>query len=190
MKGLFYIFIFIIIILFINNIYNKDNNNNSRKSLIDQATEGDAEAQYILSIQYRYGHDKDDEEYLYWSNISAEQGYTLAQYEMGTIYYQGVLVNKDYEEAFRWFRIASEGWHSGAQYSVASMYYYGNGVNVNYMKSYMWAYIALENARNEYERMGPIGLMHDAAVQITSSDVIDYELKARICIDSGYTECD
>lgn len=187
MKVSFCIFIFMIIISF---IYNKENNNNTRKSLEDYAAEGSADAQYMLSLQYRRGNNKDYEKYVYWSKLSSEQGYTFAQYEMGQIYYQGIGVNRDYQEAFRWYRIASNSGHILAQYAVANMYYYGNGVNVNYMKSYMWAYIALENSRDEYDRAGPIGLMYDAASQMTASDVIDYELKARICIDSSYAECD
>lgn len=52
----------------------------------------------------------------------AEQGDTLAQDNLGTLYFNGEGVPKDYQQALRWFRLAADQGEAVAQTKIAIMY--------------------------------------------------------------------
>ena len=59
----------------------------------------------------------------------AEQGYPLAECQVGYFYYEGLGVEKDLEKAFYWTRRAAEHGDWDAQYNLAEDFY-GPGVVV------------------------------------------------------------
>ena len=75
------------------------------EKLIQDAEQGDAEAQYELAFCYLngYGVEKDLEKHIYWLRLSAEQGWSHAIYRMCLNYAWGIGVEKDIEEAKYWF---------------------------------------------------------------------------------------
>jgi Sel1 repeat len=83
----------------------------------------------------------------------AEQGDASAQYQLGTIYYQGESVPKSYTEALRWYKKAAEQGHADAQFSLGLMYDKGHiGVPKNNGKAYIWYGLASEQGIEDAKR--------------------------------------
>jgi uncharacterized protein len=72
----------------------------------------------------------------------AAQGVSLAQNNLGLMYYNGQGVPQDYGEAAKWYRLAAEQGNAQAQSNLASMYYSGEGVSQDYVQAYMWVSLA------------------------------------------------
>jgi len=68
----------------------------------------------------------------------AEQGYALAQFNLGLMYYNGQGVLQDYKEAAKWYRLAAEQGQASAQYSLGLMHFKGQGVPENYKEAAKW----------------------------------------------------
>ncbi len=58
----------------------------------------------------------------------AEAGNVRAQFMMGTIFEQGLGVDKDLRAAARWYRMAADGGNASAQYNLGVFYQFGKGV--------------------------------------------------------------
>ena len=58
---------------------------------------------------------------------AAAQGQAKAQYNLGTLYFNGEGVPKDYQQALRWFRLAADQGEALAQTKIAIMYDDGQG---------------------------------------------------------------
>jgi TPR repeat protein len=69
---------------------------------------------------------------------AAEQGYPMAEYNLGLMYENGEGVAKDYAEAAVWFRKAAEQGNALAQNSLGTMYAYGQGISENFAEAMKW----------------------------------------------------
>ena len=80
------------------------------KKLQKEAEEGDAEAQYMLSISFAqgYGNEKSSEKALKWCLKAAENGYARAQCEIGLRYLYGQGLPKDNKQARFWLEKAKD----------------------------------------------------------------------------------
>lgn len=58
----------------------------------------------------------------------ADIGNVRAQFMMGTIFEQGLGVDKDLSAAARWYRAAADGGNASAQYNLGVFYQFGKGV--------------------------------------------------------------
>jgi TPR repeat protein len=67
--------------------------------------------------------------------LSAEQGYALAESNLGLMYEEGQGVKQNYEEAIKWYRLAAKQGLAGAQSKLGFMYENGNGVMQDYKES-------------------------------------------------------
>jgi len=68
----------------------------------------------------------------------AGQGTPAAQFNIGSLYQNGLGVEQDYAEAMRWFRKAADQGYREAQYSIGILYRYGQGVAQDYAKAMRW----------------------------------------------------
>jgi clan AA aspartic protease (TIGR02281 family) len=68
----------------------------------------------------------------------ADQGYMLAQFRLGFMYYFGRGVPQSDAESARWYRKAAEQGHAGSQSSLGSHYLLGDGVRQNYAEAAKW----------------------------------------------------
>ncbi len=59
-----------------------------------------------------------------WLKLSAQKNDTVAQYNLGVMYRDGLGVPKDYVEAVKWFRLAAEQGKASSQYNLALLYYW------------------------------------------------------------------
>ena len=65
-----------------------------------------------------------------------EQGYVLAQNNLGVLYKDGRGTQQNYKRAFYWYTKAAEQGHSEAQKRIGVMYDLGKGVPQNYLYAY------------------------------------------------------
>ena len=56
-----------------------------------------------------------------WWRKAADQGHAVAQYNLGTVFYNGIDVARDYEEAARWFSKAAAQGDADAQARLNTM---------------------------------------------------------------------
>ena len=115
--------------------------------LMEQAEQGDANAQYMVG-QFAPNY----EEVLKWWHKSAEQGYAPAQFSLGRMYYLGKGVTQDYKEAVKWWRKSAKQSDADAQFGLGIMYYNGDGVIQDYKEAIKWYQKSAEqdNANAQY----------------------------------------
>ena len=80
-------------------------------TIVRNAEQGDAEAQYKLGRAYEIGYPypvfRNDAEGAKWYRLAAEQGYAAAQYSLGLRYATGDGVPQDYIQAHMWLHLAA-----------------------------------------------------------------------------------
>jgi TPR repeat protein len=125
------------------------------------AEKGDAEAQYFIGAMYSSGMEVPDSfdfqgqteeeawyllhaEALKWYLLAAEQGHSMAQSHLGSMYSGGTGVPQDYKEAMKWYLLAANQGYGHAQYNLGEMYYYGRGVPQDYKEAMKWYLPAVE----------------------------------------------
>ena len=82
----------------------------------------------------------------FWeTKAKAETGNTVAQYNLGSMYWSGEGVLIDHKQAVKWYRKAAEQGNANAQYNLGGMYEVGHGVPEDLVTAYAWAKIAQAN---------------------------------------------
>lgn len=76
---------------------------------------------------------------------AAKSGDPSAQFELGNLYAEGVVVDKDYFQAAGWFRSAAEQEHAPSQHNLGAMYFNGEGVKQDVVEAKRWYGKACEN---------------------------------------------
>ena len=72
------------------------------------------------------------------TKAKAETGNTVAQYNLGSMYWSGEGVRIDHKQAVRWYRKAAEQGHANAQYNLGGMYTDGDGVKQDFKEAVKW----------------------------------------------------
>ena len=119
--------------------------------LLNDATKGDADAQYALATAYYYGNNVavDKLESFRWTNLAAKRGHAFAQYTLGWHYDTGTLVSENQPQASYWYRLAAEQGVADAQASLGRSYFYGYGVDKDWEKSAIWLKRAADQGHAE-----------------------------------------
>ena len=88
----------------------------------------------------------------------AEKGDSMAQNNLGMMYYHGEEVAENDAEAMKWYRKAAEQGHAKAQYHLGAMYADGHGVLEDSKEAVKWYLAAAEqgNALSQYH----LGMMY------------------------------
>lgn len=121
--------------------------------MMDDAEQGNANAQYYLGKCYLYGLgvDSNKDEAMRWFLKAAKQGEGRAQDQL-CCYYIGSGSKQNYTEAANWSRKAAEQGFVRAQFVLGWCYYNGKGVTKNYTEAVKWYRKAAEqgnsNAQN------------------------------------------
>jgi len=68
----------------------------------------------------------------------AESGVLQAQFNLGTMYYNGQGTAPDYQEALKWYRMAADKGLKEAQCALGDMYEYGTGVECDLQQAAEW----------------------------------------------------
>ena len=74
----------------------------------------------------------------------AEQGYALAQNNLGVMYEKGQGVSQNYKTAVKWYTLAAEQGYAFAQSNLGQIYDKGEGVSQNYKTAVKWYTLAAE----------------------------------------------
>ena len=77
-----------------------------------------------------------------WYRLAADQGYAVAQSNLGFMYANGQGVPQNHAEAVRWYRLAADQGNALAQYNLGIMYDSGDGVPENDIEAYKWLALA------------------------------------------------
>jgi uncharacterized protein len=151
------------------------------------AEQGRADAQAYLGVMYNFGEGVplDHAEAVRWYRLAAEQGNTFAQFNLGVKYHNGQGVPQDYAEAARWYRRAAEKGDVDAQNNLGSIYGLGQGMPRDYVTAHMWLNIAAANGLDQAAKTRAV-----VEGQMTPADISEAQRRARVCINSGYQECD
>ena len=77
--------------------------------------------------------------------IAAQEGLSLAQYNLGILYFTGQGVEQDFDEAFEWTKRAAEQGHLNAQFNLGSLYLDGQGTQISVLEGVNWFTQAAKN---------------------------------------------
>ena len=89
----------------------------------------------------------------------------------------------DYAEAVRWYRLAADQGMPTRRTTSAS-YANGEGVPQDYVDAHMWFNIAAANGEMMLLRTATSG------EPMTAADISEAQRRARVCMASGYQDCD
>ncbi len=88
----------------------------------------------------------------HWFRKAAEQGYSVAQHNLGVMYNNGQGIPQDYKEAIVWYSKAAAQGKSSSQHNLSVIYGKGEGVPQDYVKAYMWAKLAASGGDKQSAR--------------------------------------
>ena len=115
----------------------------------------------------------------------AAQGDAIAQDDLATLYEWGAGVVQDHSEAARLYRLAAEQGYAAGQYNLGNVYARGIGLEPDNIRAYMWYSISA----NQGDEDGPYDRDRIADL-MTAEQIADAQEMARICLESGYSQCD
>ena len=103
---------------------------------------------------------------------AANQGFAVAQYNLGVRYDDGEGVPKDDAEAVKWYRKAAEQGDAGAQCNLGIMYQFGDGVPKDDVEAVKWYRKAADQgyAQAQYN----LGVMYGKGEGVPKDDVEAY----------------
>jgi len=112
------------------------------EKLIESSNNGNIQSQLQLGEIYSKGIDfclpKNNKEAKKWYTKAANQGSSIAQYNLGLMYKDGEGTSKNYQESIKWFIKAASQGNLDAQNNLGAMYEYGLGVNKDNIKAREW----------------------------------------------------
>lgn len=116
-------------------------------ALLDQAValyrraadQGDGDSQDALGrMAFETEPSADHVASLYWSMKAADQGIAAAQTRLGTIYHEGLGVDRDPGRAAFWFLQAARQGHPGAQMMIGGFCHLGIGIQADRIEAVRW----------------------------------------------------
>lgn len=116
------------------------------------AQEGEPMAQYCLGYYYTGDSPiRDSKKGIEWLNKAADQNYTAAIRDIGTLYDTGYGVPKDFAKAVSYFQRGAKLGDAACEEKLAMMYEYGRGVPPNNKDAFAWYYSAAVQGNLEAE---------------------------------------
>ena len=90
-------------------------------------------------------------------SILANEGNTVAQYQLGQLYRLGQGTEKNYKEAVSWYKASAQSGNAEAQYRLGVMMYYGEGVQRSRKEGLEWIRkAAKQNHTKALEALGQL----------------------------------
>ena len=115
------------------------------EALINSASQGDAKAQYDLSIWYY--NENNIEQYVHWLKQAAKYGHLAAQRQLGLMYLKGKnSIRKEINKAIEWLNKAAKQGDSNCQFKLGYLYRYGDAdLKPDINKGFFWLEKAAHN---------------------------------------------
>lgn len=101
--------------------------------------------------------------------LLAEQGDEASQFKLGTMYDDGIDVQKDDHEAARWYQLAAEQGNASALFSLGSLYAFGDLSIRDYKESVKWYRLASEQGNDLADKL-VLALGFDFGVRLPKDD--------------------
>ena len=137
----------------------KELDKNVLEEVLNMAENDNIYAMFELGRYYDLNKvNKNYEEAVKWYEKAAEQGYPMAQVNLGLMYDDGRGVEQNYEKALELYRKAAEQGHITAQNIIGNMYENGRGVEQNYEEAAKWYRKAAEQGNSAAQNN--LGLMY------------------------------
>ena len=146
------------------------------------AERGFGRAQFFLAVTYGNGRGvpRDNAKALHWFRLSAERGWSGAQFNLGMMYNDdGLGVDRDDEEAVYWLRLAAEQGHITAQHNLGVKYANGEGVPADLILAYKWWSLAASKGNDGARANSDI-----IAQQMTREQISEAQRQAMEWIES------
>ena len=110
------------------------------------------------------------------TKAKAETGNSVAQFNLGSMYWSGEGVLIDHKQAVNWYRKAAEQGHANAQYNLGGMYEVGHGIQENLVTAYAWAKIAQANGNKGAPKFKSLLEKEMTPDQITKGEALSKEM--------------
>lgn len=105
------------------------------------AERGNREAMRLVGDMYYWGWGNLQQNYneaVLWYKRAAIKGDTVAKYNLGVVFEQGLGVSIDYNRAAKWYLSAAKDGHPMAQYNIGNVFSKGQGVRLNLVEANSW----------------------------------------------------
>ena len=108
------------------------------------AKHGSSKAQFDIGAHYRFKGDFSSA--ARWWKLSADNGYALAQEQLGVLYREGIGVPQDFKVAAKLIEQAAQQGFFPAQMEIGEIYEKAQGVAQDFIRAYFWFNIACATA--------------------------------------------
>ncbi|MEM7072770.1 MAG: tetratricopeptide repeat protein [Pseudomonadota bacterium] len=137
-------------------------------------------------LQYEKGDgvEQDYDQAVYWYRKAAEQGFAIAQSNLGWMYEVEKGVVRNYAQAPHWYRKAAKQGNALAQNNLGLMYDQGRGVVKSDQTAYLW--FALAAAHGNESAQKTISILER---RMSQADIAEAQERAQRCLDSSYQDC-
>ncbi len=147
---------------------------------------GEANLNFNFAVQYNHGWGvpQDYKEAAKWYKLSAEQGYSGAQSNLGRMYQDGKGVPQDDIEGVKWLRLSAEQGNVGGQTNLGAAYRDGRGVLQDYILAHMWFNLSASKG------MKHSGEQRDKVAKLmTPEQIAEAQKRAKECVAKDYKGC-
>jgi S1-C subfamily serine protease len=127
-----------------------------------------------------YGVPNNKFEALRWYLEAAEKGFASSQFEVGSMYGEGIGVSQNHTEAVKWLRRAAEQGNGRAQNNLGTCYHTGMGVPQDFVESYKWYNLAAAQDMEFADRNRQLVAFRMTAEQIAEAQRLSREFKPRL----------
>jgi TPR repeat protein len=114
------------------------------------------------------GVEQSDTQAVYWYRLSAEQGNSNAQDNLGWMYLNGRSVEQSDTQAVHWYRLSAEQGNSKAQVNLGWMYENGRGVEQSDTQAVHWYRLSTEQGNSNAQFN--LGVMYRDGSGVEQSD--------------------
>src|SRR6266403_1456755 len=132
-----------------------------------------------------YEKSGDNDQAVAWYRKAAEQGFGLAQNNLGSMYLKGLGVGKDNALGLSWIRKAAEQGHANAQFNVALMYDHGVGVSKDEAQAFAWLRKAAEQGVDAASSL--VGFDYELGKGV-AKDVVQAAIWSRKAAEHGFSQ--
>jgi hypothetical protein len=148
----------------------------TKKSAKKSSKERGKDEQYTLGLMRKGSGDI--ESAIQFFKRSADQGYDMAQYSLGDIYFRGEGIVQDYSKALKWYLLAAKQGNVPAQVAVGAMHARGSGIKQDYVEANKW-FLRAGNSGNAVAQFN-MGMAYDngLGVQTDHTQAFQWFLKA------------
>jgi TPR repeat protein len=98
----------------------------------------------------------------------AKKGNPVAQFNLGVLYTQGLIIQQNYPVAVQWYLAAAEKGHAEAQANLGQLYKIGMGVPQDFKKAMHWLALAARQGNSSAQLH--LGQMYAAGLGVTQDD--------------------